>query len=78
MRKRLCLPAAAAAALITLSAVVISHGDPGCCFGLETVRAAFPGVRVLATPQTVAHIEATRAAKLAFWGPKLGADAPAA
>lgn len=62
----------------TLSAIFISHGDPDYYFGLDTVLAAFPGVKVLATPQTVAHIEATRAAKLAFWGPKLGADAPAA
>jgi glyoxylase-like metal-dependent hydrolase (beta-lactamase superfamily II) len=62
----------------TLAAIYISHGDPDYYFGLETVLAAFPGVKVLATSHTVAHIEATRAAKLAFWGPKLGSDAPAA
>jgi glyoxylase-like metal-dependent hydrolase (beta-lactamase superfamily II) len=33
-------------------------------------------VKILATPQTVAHIKETVAHKLAFWGPKLGADAP--
>ena len=60
----------------TLSAIYISHGDPDFYFGLETLLAAFPGVQVLASSHTVAHIEATRAAKLAFWGPKLGADAP--
>lgn len=59
-----------------LTTIYISHGDPDYYFGLETVKAAFPDARVLATPQTVAHIRETAAGKLAFWGPKLGADAP--
>lgn len=60
-----------------LTAVYISHGDPDYYFGLETVLKAFPNVQVLASPATVAHIRKTMDAKLAFWGPKLGADAPA-
>jgi glyoxylase-like metal-dependent hydrolase (beta-lactamase superfamily II) len=60
----------------TLTTVYISHGDPDYYFGLEKIKAAYPDARVVATPQTVAHIKETMAGKLAFWGPKLGADAP--
>ncbi|MEP6720260.1 MAG: MBL fold metallo-hydrolase [Variovorax sp.] len=61
-----------------LTTVYISHGDPDYYFGLETIKAAFPDAKVVATPQTVEHIQQTAAAKLAFWGPKLQADAPKA
>lgn len=60
----------------TLTTVYISHGDPDYYFGLERIKAAYPNARILATPQTVAHIKETMDGKLAFWGPKLGADAP--
>jgi glyoxylase-like metal-dependent hydrolase (beta-lactamase superfamily II) len=59
-----------------LTTVYVSHGDPDYYFGLERIKAAFPSVRIVATPQTVAHIKETMAGKLAFWGPKLGANAP--
>ncbi len=59
-----------------LVAVYVSHGDPDYYFGLDTIKAAYPDVKILGTPQTVAHIKETVAHKLAFWGPKLGADAP--
>ena len=62
----------------TLTTVYISHGDPDFYFGLEKIKAAYPQARIVATPQTVAHIKETMAGKLAFWGPKLGADAPTA
>jgi glyoxylase-like metal-dependent hydrolase (beta-lactamase superfamily II) len=62
----------------TLTTIYISHGDPDYYFGLETLKAAYPGAKIVATPQTVAHIRETAAGKLAFWGPKLGADAPKA
>ncbi len=62
----------------TLTTVYISHGDPDYYFGLEKIKAAYPDARIVATPQTVAHIKETMAGKLAFWGPKLGADAPKA
>jgi len=61
-----------------LTTVYVSHGDPDYYFGLETIKAAFPDAKIVASPQTVAHIQATMAGKLAFWGPKLGADAPKA
>ena len=60
----------------TLTTVYISHGDPDYYFGLERIKAAYPNARIVATPQTVAHIKETMDGKLAFWGPKLGANAP--
>lgn len=59
-----------------LTTIYISHGDPDFYFGLEPLVAAFPDAKVLATPQTIAHIRETSAGKLQFWGPKLGAGAP--
>lgn len=59
-----------------LTTIYISHGDPDFYFGLETLKAAFPDAKILATPQTIAHIRETSAGKLAHWGPILGAGAP--
>ncbi|MGO1068772.1 MBL fold metallo-hydrolase [Lysobacter sp. CA199] len=59
-----------------LTTIYISHGDPDFYFGLVALSEAFPQARVLATPQTIAHIRETSAGKLQFWGPKLGAGAP--
>ena len=60
----------------TLKTVLISNADPDFYFGAETLRALFPQARVLATPAVREKIQAKRAAKLAFWGPKMGANAP--
>lgn len=60
-----------------LTTIYISHGDPDYYFGLDTLTAAFPNAKVLASQPTVDHIKQTVDGKLAFWGPKLGADAPA-
>ncbi len=60
-----------------LTTIYISHGDPDFYFGLETLHAAFPDARIVATPQTVAHIQASKDEKLKIWGPQLGANAPA-
>ena len=59
-----------------LSRIVITSGDPDFYFGLEPIVKAFPNVEIVATPAVVSHIEATRDAKLAYWGPQLKADAP--
>lgn len=61
----------------TLTTIYISHGDPDYYFGLDTIKAAFPNAKVLATPQTVAHIKETVEGKKAYWNPILAADAPA-
>jgi glyoxylase-like metal-dependent hydrolase (beta-lactamase superfamily II) len=60
-----------------LTTIYISHGDPDYYFGLDTLTAAFPKARVLASQPTVDHIKQTVDGKLAFWGPKMGADMPA-
>lgn len=59
-----------------LKTVFISHSDPDYYFGLETIKAAFPDVKILATPQTVALIEASKDGKLAFWKDILAQNAP--
>ncbi|MDU9390426.1 MBL fold metallo-hydrolase [Pseudomonas sp. zfem002] len=59
-----------------LTTIYISHGDPDYYFALDTVLRAFPGVRVVASPPTVEHIRQTMDAKLAYWGPQMGADKP--
>ena len=59
-----------------LTTIYISHGDPDYYFGLEVLKAAYPDARIVAPAPVVAHIKATMDGKLAFWGPKLGANAP--
>ncbi len=60
-----------------LTSIYISHGDPDYYFGLDTLTQAFPEAKVLASAATVAHIRQTMDAKLAYWGPQMGADKPA-
>ncbi|MCG6539287.1 MBL fold metallo-hydrolase [Pseudomonas sp. KSR10] len=60
----------------TLTTIFISHGDPDFYFGLDTLTRAYPEAKVLATAETVAHIEKSRAPKLAYWGPILKDSAP--
>ncbi|KAF0710469.1 hypothetical protein As57867_005513, partial [Aphanomyces stellatus] len=50
----------------TLTTIYIAHGDPDYYFGLETIHAAFPNASIVATVATVAHINETAAAKLAY------------
>ncbi|MBI6940587.1 MBL fold metallo-hydrolase [Pseudomonas putida] len=59
-----------------LTNIYISHGDPDYYFGLATLTEAFPDAKVLASAATVDHIRKTMEAKLAFWGPQMGGDAP--
>jgi glyoxylase-like metal-dependent hydrolase (beta-lactamase superfamily II) len=60
----------------TLKAIFISNADPDYYFGAETLKTLFPQVPVLTTPAVRAKIEAKLAGKVAFWGPKMGANAP--
>ncbi|KAE9792552.1 MBL fold metallo-hydrolase, partial [Escherichia coli] len=60
----------------TLNKIVITSGDPDFYFGLQPIVKAFPQVKVLATPQVVDHIRATKEAKLQFWGPQMKDGAP--
>ena len=59
-----------------LTTVYISHSDPDYYFGLDVIRAAFPNAKIVATPQTVAAIQASMQGKLAYWGPILKDNAP--
>ena len=60
-----------------LTTIYVSHGDPDYYFGLDTITQAFPKARVVASAATVEHIRKTMDAKLAYWGPQMGADKPA-
>lgn len=59
-----------------LTTVYVSHSDPDFYFGLDVVRAAFPDAKIVATPETVAKIQASKDGKLAHWGPILKDNAP--
>ncbi|HGM5581781.1 TPA: MBL fold metallo-hydrolase [Pseudomonas putida] len=59
-----------------LTTIYISHGDPDYYFGLDTLTQAFPDAKVVASAATVTHIRQTMDAKLAYWGPQMGADKP--
>lgn len=60
----------------TLKAIFISNADPDFYFGAETLKGLFPQAQVLATPAVREKIQAKMAGKLAFWGPKMGVNAP--
>jgi glyoxylase-like metal-dependent hydrolase (beta-lactamase superfamily II) len=60
----------------TLKTILVSNADPDYHFGAETLKQFFPDVRVVATPAVREKIQAKLAGKLAFWGPKMGANAP--
>ncbi len=59
-----------------LTTIYISHGDPDYYFGLEVISQAFPNANIVATQPTVDWIRSTVQKKVAFWGPKLGANGP--
>ena len=60
----------------TLKTIFISNADPDYYFGAETLKQMFPQAQVLTTPAVRDKIQAKLAGKLAFWGPKMGANAP--
>ncbi|MFY7867087.1 MBL fold metallo-hydrolase [Roseateles sp.] len=60
----------------TLKAIFISNADPDFYFGAEVLKAQFPQAQVLATPAVRDKIQAKLAGKVAFWSPKMGANAP--
>lgn len=60
----------------TLKTIFISNADPDFYFGAETLKGLFPQAQVLTTPAVREKIQAKLAGKVAFWGPKMGANAP--
>lgn len=59
-----------------LTTIFISQADPDFYFGVETLQKLFPDARVITTPAVRKVIETKMAGKLAFWGPKMGNNAP--
>jgi glyoxylase-like metal-dependent hydrolase (beta-lactamase superfamily II) len=57
-----------------LTTVVVTHGHPDHYFGAAALKAAFPGVKVVARPDTIKDIERSLKPKLAYWGPLYGAN----
>jgi glyoxylase-like metal-dependent hydrolase (beta-lactamase superfamily II) len=59
-----------------LKTIYVSQADPDYYFGVETLKAFFPQAEVVTTPAVLAKLSAKMAGKVAFWGPKMGANAP--
>jgi glyoxylase-like metal-dependent hydrolase (beta-lactamase superfamily II) len=58
----------------TLTTLYVTHGHPDHYFGAEVVKAAFPKVKVVALPETIAVIKKTWQGKVKQWGPLYGAN----
>ena len=59
-----------------LTTIYVSQADPDYYFGVETLKDIFPAADVVSTPAVLAKLTAKLSAKVAFWGPKMGANAP--
>jgi glyoxylase-like metal-dependent hydrolase (beta-lactamase superfamily II) len=59
-----------------LTTIFISNADPDFYFGAELLQQQFPQAKLVTTAAVRAKIEAKMAGKLAFWAPKMGANAP--
>lgn len=59
-----------------LKTIYVSQADPDYYFGVETLKEVFPQAEVVTTPAVLEKINAKLAGKVAFWGPKMGANAP--
>jgi glyoxylase-like metal-dependent hydrolase (beta-lactamase superfamily II) len=59
-----------------LTTIFISNADPDFYFGAELLQQQFPQAKLVTTAAVRAKIEAKMADKLAFWAPKMGANAP--
>ncbi|MBW5812397.1 MBL fold metallo-hydrolase [Yersinia kristensenii] len=59
-----------------LTTIYISQADPDFYFGLDVITKAFPQAKIIATPQTIEEIKATKDGKMAYWGPILKENAP--
>ena len=59
-----------------LKTIYVSQADPDYYFGVETIKEIFPTAEVVTTPAVLEKINAKLAGKIAFWGPKMGANAP--
>ena len=59
-----------------LTIIYVSQADPDYYFGVETLKEFFPNADVVTTPAVLEKLSSKMAGKLAFWGSKMGANAP--
>jgi glyoxylase-like metal-dependent hydrolase (beta-lactamase superfamily II) len=59
-----------------LTTIYVSQADPDYYFGVEALKEVFPQADVVTTPAVLDKLTAKMAGKVAFWGPKMGANAP--
>ena len=59
-----------------LKAIFISNADPDFYFGAEVLKGMFPQAQVLTTAAVREKLQSKMAGKVAFWGPKMGVNAP--
>lgn len=59
-----------------LTTIYVSQADPDYYFGVETLKGIFPKADVVSTPAVLEKLKAKLDGKVAFWGPKMGANAP--
>ena len=60
----------------TLKTILVSNADPDYYFGADVLTGLFPQAKLVAPAAVVAKIKATQQGKVAFWGPKMGVNAP--
>ncbi len=59
-----------------LKTIFISQADPDYYFGAEVLHNLFPEADIITTPAVNKVIKKKLEDKIAFWGPKLGTNAP--
>jgi glyoxylase-like metal-dependent hydrolase (beta-lactamase superfamily II) len=59
-----------------LTTIYVSQADPDYYFGVEALKEIFPKADVVSTPAVLEKLVPKLAGKVAFWGPKMGANAP--
>lgn len=59
-----------------LTTIYVSQADPDYYFGVEVLKEVFPEADVVTTPAVLSRLTAKLESKVAFWGPKMGANAP--
>ena len=59
-----------------LTTIYVSQADPDYYFGVETLKEIFPQADVVTTPAVLDKLIPKLAGKVAFWGSKMGANAP--
>ncbi|WED25657.1 MBL fold metallo-hydrolase [Vibrio sp. DW001] len=59
-----------------LTTIFVSQADPDYYFGTELLKAFFPEVKVIATPEVRQVIKKKMANKMKIWAPKMGVNAP--